>query len=129
MDRCLAQHKELFSFIYVESSLTAQAVRLLRSTSLQFLFVRKLFNVHTTALCFIRTVFTHYSGLCVWLHRKRTNKSYVGISVLIFNPLHPFYSLSTCGLKSGSLFQFPHYLFVCASTLRVSKCVIFVLYI
>jgi len=65
----------------------------------------------------------------VWFHRKRTNKSDVVIPVLILNPLHQFYSLSTFELKSGSLFQFAHYFFVCASALHVSKYVIFVLYI
>jgi hypothetical protein len=39
MDRCLAQEKELFNFIYVEYSVTAQALDLLRSTSLQLLLV------------------------------------------------------------------------------------------
>ena len=39
MDRCLAQEKELFNFIYVEYSPTAQTLALLRSSSLQLLLV------------------------------------------------------------------------------------------
>ena len=78
----------------------------------------------TPLLCVLYELCLPTSVICVWLHRTRRNKSYVVIPLLILNPLFPFYSLSTCGLKSGSLFQFPPYFFFCASALRVSKCVI-----
>ena len=83
----------------------------------------------TQLLCVLYILYLYITVIRVWLRKTRTNKSYVAIPVLILNPFQPFYSLNTCELKSDSLFQFPHQIFVYASALRVSKCVIFVPYI
>jgi hypothetical protein len=84
----------------------------------------------TPLLCVLYELCLHITVIRVWLHRTRMNKSYLVIPFLVLNPLHLFYSLSACELKSCSLFQFPHYIFclyICLTCVKM--CYPFSLYL